>query len=85
MVRILTNETPVEELKRKFSDEVRDMMKAAALELNCNVEELKYRVNNAGIVEIELMTPDELIELTGQETRQKKQIAIKKSRGVFDG
>ena len=84
MVRIITNETPIEELKRKFSEEVRDMMKATALELGCNVEELKYRVNNAGVVEIQMMDAEEMIELTAQEAVQKRGIDIKKSRGVFD-
>lgn len=85
MVRILTNETPTEELKRRFSDEVRGMMKKAALRLGCDVEELKYRVNNAGVVEIQRMDPGEFISLAAKEVRQKRVSKIHKLRGGLDG
>jgi hypothetical protein len=64
--RIITGETPVQELQRKFKEEVTTMMKKAAIELNCNVEELKYRVSNIGLVEIERMGAQEMIDMAAQ-------------------
>jgi hypothetical protein len=84
MVRIITNETPVEELKRRFHEELTGQMKDAALKLNCPVEELKYRVNNAGIVQIERMDANEMVEMQAKDVQDSKIRAIKKSRGVFD-
>jgi hypothetical protein len=81
--RIITGESPVEELQRRFSDELREMGKKAALELGCNVEELKYQFNNAGIVEFQKMTPQEMIDLGARDAHQKKVIAIKEARGVL--
>ena len=85
MVRIITNETPTEELKRRFADEVRGMMKKAALNLGCDVEELKYRVNNAGVVEIQRMELSELIDLAAKEAIQSRELKIRKRRGGLDG
>jgi hypothetical protein len=81
--RIITGETPVEELQRKFREEVTTMMKKAAIELGCNVEELKYRVSNVGIVEIERMDAQEMIDMAALEAEQKNVIAVKKQRGVL--
>ena len=83
MVRIHTGEEPVEELQRKFTEELKGMLKKAAIELKCNVEELKYRTNNAGVVEIERMTAQEMIDMGISEAKQKNVIAIKKARGVL--
>jgi hypothetical protein len=58
-------------------------MKKAAIEMNCNVEELKYRVNNAGLVEIERMEAQEMIDMASHEAKQNRVIKIKKSRGVL--
>lgn len=82
MVRILTNETPVEELQRKFTEEVKSMMKKAAIKLGCNVEELKYRVMSNGLVEIERMDAQEMIDMSAQDTVNKQVRDIKKSRGL---
>jgi hypothetical protein len=83
MVRILTNETPTEELQRKFTEELEGMLKKAAVKFKCNVEELKYRTNNAGVVEIERMNAQEMIDMVAFEAEQKMVITIKKSRGVL--
>ena len=83
--KIYTGETPVEELQRSFTDEVREMGKKAALALKCNTEQLKWRVNSIGLVEFNVMTADEQIELTCQEQESKRVRDIKKSRGVIDG
>ena len=82
MVRIITNETPVQELQRKFTEELTGMMKDAALQLGCDVHELRYRVNNAGIVEINKMTPNEMIEAEAVAAQAKRIRDIKQSRGL---
>ena len=82
--KIYTGETPVEELQRTFTEEVKMMGKKAAVELGCNVEQLKWRVNAVGIVEFEVMSADEQIALTTQEQNAKRIRNIKKSRGVLD-
>ena len=85
VARIYTGETPVEELQRSFTDEVREMGKKAAIELKCNTEQLKWRVNAAGLVEFEIMDVDEQIELTTQEQEAGRIRDIKKSRGMLNG
>lgn len=83
MVRVITDETPAEELQRKLIEERRELCKKAAIELKCSVEEIKYRIDNLGIYEFQKMSHQEILELTAQETTQKKVLDIKKSRGVL--
>ena len=83
MVRIITGETPTEEIQRKFSEELKGMMKDAALKMNCNVNELKYRINNAGIVEIERMDAQDIIDMAAKDAANKRIIKVKKDRGVL--
>ena len=85
MVKILTNETPTEQLQRDFTTELKDQMKAAALKMGCPVEQLAYRVGNDGVVEICRMNETEAEELHRQELLTKKTIAIRKGRGHFYG
>lgn len=85
MVRIITNETPTEELNRKLAEERVEMSKAAALEFGCNVEEIKFRINSAGIYEFARMTPQEMIDLTALEQSQKREARIRQVRGVNNG
>ena len=80
--KIYTGETPVQELQAKFTDEVREMGKKAALELGCNVEQLKWRVANNGLVEFEIMDGEELIQMQAQESEAKQRRDIKKSKGL---
>lgn len=83
--KIYVGETPVEELQARFTDEVKEMGKKAALELGCNVEQLKWQVNAAGLVHFEIMTADEQIALVTNEQQAKRVRDIKKSRGGLDG
>jgi hypothetical protein len=75
---IFTGKTPAEE----FREELVEQMKAAALELGCDVEELKYRIDNVGIVEIARMEPDEISQMETDRVRKKQMKAIRKMRGV---
>lgn len=81
--KIYTGETPVQELQAKFTDEARMMGKKAAIKLGCNVEQLKWRVANNGLVEFEVMTGDEMIQMQAHESQAKQVRDIKKARGVL--
>ena len=85
MVRILTQETPVEELQRTFTEELTEKMKEAAMRLGCPVEELKYRVGSNGVVEIARMTQAEMAERMRQDIIDGQVRKIRKDRGVFYG
>ena len=84
MVRIITNETPVEELQRDFTVELTEMMKKAALIMGCDVHELRYRCDNMGVVEINRMTPNQIIEAQAADDMAKRIRDIKSSRGMFN-
>ena len=84
MVKILRpNETPQEELQRDFTEELRTMMKKAAKQMGCPVEMLKYRVTNAGFVEISRMDSQEAEDLRREEKLRKMQRDIRKPRGQY--
>jgi len=84
MVKILTKETPQEQLQKDFTEELKDMMKKAAKRLGCPVEMLKYRVSNAGVVEIERMDSQEAEDLQREEKLRKMQRDIRKFRGQLN-
>ena len=83
MVKIVTNETPVEQLQRDFTTELKEMMESAALKLGCPVEHLKYRIGNDGIIEISMMDSQEAEDLRREEVLRAKQRSIRKTRGQF--
>lgn len=84
MVKIYKGETPMQELIGEFKDELEMMIKKAALEFGCPVENVKWRKNNIGMVEFEMMTDEEFVEMKQQEFHAKQVRDIKKSRGVYD-
>lgn len=77
-VKIHTGEP--EDLAEEFRKELKTMMKAAALQMGCSVEMLKYRVDNTGMVEIEKMEPDEAkaMEIARKQAKFRKQIMDRK-------
>ena len=77
---IITPEKPVDQLQRDFTRELKSKMKEAALLLHCSVEELKYRVNNTGIVEIERMDKAEMHQQLEDEAMQARIRDIEKGR-----
>ena len=79
----IPNETPVQEIQRNFTDELRSKMKEAALKLGVPVEMLKYRVMNNGMVEIEVMDVQEAEDRHREEMVAKRVREIKKARNRF--
>ncbi|KKN77221.1 hypothetical protein LCGC14_0361990 [marine sediment metagenome] len=79
--KIFTGEP--EDLAEEFRKELRTMMKAAALKMQCPVEHLKYRVDNTGTVEIQKMEPDEMAAMEIQEKQNKLRKQILKRKGLL--
>ncbi len=78
-VKIYKGESPVEEIQQAFKEEMKDIMKNAALRLKCPVEQLKCRFDNLGRVEVMKMTPKEIIEKQ-KEHENKKRVSIIRNR-----
>lgn len=78
--KIFTGEP--EDLAEEFRKETKDMLKKVALENGCNVEELKFNVDNFGVVNIQRMEPDEAkaMEIQRKQDKWRKQILERKKR-----
>ena len=74
--KIWTPASETENLAEAFKKETEFMLKKAALENNCDVEELKFSVNNVGMVNIQRMTEREMkdAELERQQEKQRKKL-----------
>lgn len=60
--KIYTGKTCVEETGEELRAEIIDMLKQVAYDHKCDVEELKYTIDNMGIVNIQRMTSQEMID-----------------------
>jgi len=78
---IWTPYSEIENLGEAFRAETKAMLEKVALKHGCNVEELKFTVNNIGIVNIQRMTADEIIDRESQRQIDKQIKKIKESRG----
>ena len=72
-----------EDVAEEFKDEVKGFLEDAAIKLGCNVEELKYRVNNVGIVEVERMDGHEIAQMEADRIHKKNIDIIKKRKGLI--
>ena len=81
--KIYKGESPAEEIQQAFNEEMKDIMKDAALRMRCSVEELKCRVDNLGRVEVQKMTPKEIRRREMERRKQKLRTTIleRKNRG----
>ena len=70
------------DLGEEFRTEVRFMMEKVATEHNCNVEELKFSINNLGVGNIQRMTPEEMLKREADRIIEKRVKAIRKAREV---
>ncbi len=82
--KVYTGKCQMQGFAEDFRAEITDMLKKVAKEHHCNVEELKYTVNNVGVVNIQRMTPEEMVEKEEQRQRDKKVNVILKNRGLSD-
>lgn len=79
-IKIYKGETPMEELGQALKDEIKGILEDAAKRLKCNPEELKYRVDNLGQIEVVRMTLLEMKEAEQEKERQKNKSLILRSR-----
>lgn len=80
--KLYTGKTCVEETGEELRAEIAAMMKQVAFEHKCNVEELKYTVNNAGVINIRRMTSQEMIDRETKRQATKLRNKILKSKGL---
>ena len=78
-VKIYKGESPVEEIQQAFRDEMTDIAKNASLKLKCPVEQLKFRYDNLGRVEVQKMTRAEMADKR-KEDAERERVAIVRSR-----
>ncbi len=81
--KLYTGKTCVEETGEELRAEITDMLKQVALEHHCDVEELKYTINNVGIVNIQRMTPQEMIDREAKRQTDKFRNKILKRKGLM--
>lgn len=81
-IKIFKGETPVQELQQAFTDEITGILEDAAKRLKCSPEELKYRVDSLGRIEVIRMTPLEMNEAATERELLKKKSLILKMRGL---
>lgn len=62
VAKIYKGESPLGELQTALKDEVEVILKDAALKMKCNIEQLKYRFDNLGRVEVQKMTIEEMVD-----------------------
>jgi len=67
-------------LGEDFRKEILSMLKKVAGENKCNVEELKFRVDNTGTVNIRKMSPAEMAEREADRIIKKRMKAVRKAR-----
>ena len=77
--KIYKGETPLGELQNAFKEEIKGMLEEAALKMDCSIEQLKFRYDNLGRVEVQKMTIEEMVEKRNED-EQRKSIAIIRNR-----
>ncbi len=79
---IWTPTSDMESIAEDFRKETEEMLKKVALENNCDVDELKFSVNSVGIVNIQRMTPFEMVEREQKRREQKRIKDIRNRRNA---
>ena len=77
--KIYTGQSHTQEIQQAFRDEMKGIMNDASLKMKCPVEQLKFRFDNLGRVEVQMMTADEMIEKQ-KENNECKRIAVIRNR-----
>ncbi len=78
--KIYKGESPLGELQNAFKEETKDIAKKAALRLKCSVEQLKFRFDNLGRVEVQKMTIEEMLEKQRESEERKRIVDIRNRR-----
>ena len=72
--------SPLGEIQQTFKEEIKVILEAAALKMGCNIEQLKYRFDNLGRVEVQKMTIEEMVEKRNED-EERKRAAVIRNRG----
>ena len=75
---IYKGETPIGELQQAFKDEIKGILENAALKMKCSIDQLKYRFDNLGRVEVQKMTAEEIIENQNKDKERERIASIYK-------
>ena len=78
--KIYKGKTPLGELQQAFKAEVKGILKDAALKMKCSIEQLKYRFDNLGRVEVQKMTAKEMVENQSKDQERKRIAGIRNRR-----
>lgn len=78
--KIYKGESPLGELQNAFKEEIKVMLKDAALKMKCPVEMLKCRFDNLGRVEVQKMTIEEMVD-NQNKGKERKRITDIRNRG----
>lgn len=81
--RIFT--TAKEQIAEDFKQEVAKMMKKVALDNNCDVEDLKFTVNNMGAVNIRSKTAEDIKEEEKKRVIKENLAKYCKMKGLSNG
>ena len=82
--KIYTGMSQAEEFAEDFREELRGMLEQVAKDNRCNVEDLKFTVNNLGVVNIQNMTMEERYEMEQNRVLKKQVNIIRKRKGLPD-
>lgn len=74
--------TPSEQLCEDFKQETVDMMKQVALKNHCDVEDLKFTVNNMGVVNIRSKTAEDIKEEEKKRILRENLAKYRKMKGL---
>ncbi|KKM79833.1 hypothetical protein LCGC14_1345940 [marine sediment metagenome] len=83
--KIYTDMSQAEEFAEDFKNELRGMLEQVAKDYKCNVEDLKFTVNNLGVVNIQSMTPLERNMIEAERQHKKQVNIIRKIKGLSNG
>lgn len=83
--KVYTGMSQMEEFAEDFRKETRMMLEKVAFENNIPVEQLKFTVDSTGVVNIQSMTEEEMIEMDAQRIVEKKISAVRKMRRWGNG
>lgn len=78
--KIYKGESPLGELQQAFKEETKGILEDAALKMGCSIEQLKYRFDNLGRVEVQKMTAEEMIDNREKDEERKRIAAIRNRR-----
>ncbi len=74
--------TPREQLCENFKQEVAEMMKQVAKDNHCDVEDLKFTVNNLGVVNIRRKTDEDIVEEKKKRILQESLVKYREMKGL---